>query len=176
MLVSAIHQHESAIAIHTPPSSGISFLPPTLSHPSRLSQSTGFELPSSHSKLPLGIYFIYGNVYIAVLLFPFFPPSPSFILGLMWRPWHMIILNFWLNQNQCLVLWIQWLMHVTTNTCYATKFTVLFFLLFISIMMITNAGAFICPIGHHTPWHTTYWNINLTINKCLLCLWHCDKH
>ena len=130
MLVSAIHQHESAIAIHMPPSSGISFLPPTPSHPSRLSQSAGFELPASHSKFPLSIYFMYGNVYISVLLFQFFPPSPSFLLGLTWSPWHMIILNFWMTKNQCLVLWIQWLMHVTINPFYATKFTVFFSIYF----------------------------------------------
>ena len=41
------------------------------SHPSRLSQSTGFELPASHSKFLLAIYLTYGNVYVSMLLFQF---------------------------------------------------------------------------------------------------------
>ena len=45
------------------PPSGSSLLPPTPSHPSRLSQSTRFELPASYSKFPPTIYFTYGNVY-----------------------------------------------------------------------------------------------------------------
>ena len=40
MLVSAIHQHESAIGIHTSPPSWTSLPPPTTFHPSILSQST----------------------------------------------------------------------------------------------------------------------------------------
>ena len=40
MLVSAIHQHESAIGIHMSPPSWTSVPPPTPFHPSRLSQST----------------------------------------------------------------------------------------------------------------------------------------
>ena len=49
-------------------------LPPA-SHPipppSRLPQSTGFELPASHSKFLLAIYLTYGNVYVSMLLFQF---------------------------------------------------------------------------------------------------------
>ena len=56
-MVYAIHQHEMAIGIHMSPP----FY--TLSHPSRLSQSTGFGFPASYSKLPLAICFTYGNVY-----------------------------------------------------------------------------------------------------------------
>ena len=39
-------------------------LPPnsSLSHPSRLSQNTSFGFPASYSKLPLAIYFTYGNM------------------------------------------------------------------------------------------------------------------
>ena len=60
VLVSAIHQHESAINIHISPSS----FPPTPYHPSRWSQSTGFKLPVSYSKFPLATYFTYANVYV----------------------------------------------------------------------------------------------------------------
>ena len=82
VLVSAIYQHELATGIHMPPPSRTSFSPPTPPHPtpphpSRSSQSTGFELPESHSKLPLAIYFKYGNIYVSMLLFQFVPSSPS---------------------------------------------------------------------------------------------------
>ena len=63
VLISAVHQLESAVGIHMSPPSGSSLLPPTPSHPSRLSQSTRFELPASYSKFPPTIYFTYGNVY-----------------------------------------------------------------------------------------------------------------
>jgi len=56
----------------------LSLEPPShLSHPSRLSQSMGFELPVSHSKFPLAMSFTYGNVYVSVLLSQFIPPSTS---------------------------------------------------------------------------------------------------
>ena len=77
MLVSAIHQHESAIGVHMSPPSWTSLPPPTPSHPSRLSQSTGFELPESHRKFPLAVCSTYGNVYVSVLLSQRIPPSPS---------------------------------------------------------------------------------------------------
>ena len=50
--ISAIHQRESATGIHMSPLSSASLPPFTPSHPSRLSQSTGFELPASCSKFP----------------------------------------------------------------------------------------------------------------------------
>ena len=50
VLVSAIHQHKSAIGIHMSPPSWTFLRPPTPSRPSRLSQSTMLELPTSHSK------------------------------------------------------------------------------------------------------------------------------
>ena len=64
----AINQHESTIGIHMSPPSWTCLPSPPTSHPSRLSQNTGFELPVSYSKLLLLIYFTYGNVYISVLL------------------------------------------------------------------------------------------------------------
>ena len=54
----------TAIGIHVFPPSWVSLPCPTPSHPSRLSQSTRFELPVSYSKFPLAIYFIYGNAYV----------------------------------------------------------------------------------------------------------------
>ena len=48
------------------PPSWTSPWPHTLSHPSRLSLSTGFELHASYSKFPLAIYFTYGNVHVSV--------------------------------------------------------------------------------------------------------------
>ena len=77
MLISAIHQQESAIGIHMPPQP--QNLPPT-SHPTRPSrwpQSPGCELPASCSKFPPAIYFAYGNIHISVLLSLLVPPSPS---------------------------------------------------------------------------------------------------
>ena len=57
VLVSAIHQHESAIGIHTFPHSWNSLPLPTLSHPFRLSQSTGLELIStSYLILHMAVY------------------------------------------------------------------------------------------------------------------------
>ena len=73
MLVSAIQQHESAIGMHMP----LLLEPPIPSHPTWLSQSTGFEFPALHSKFPLAIYSTYGNVYVSMLLFQLVPPSPS---------------------------------------------------------------------------------------------------
>ena len=55
--------------------------PPTPSHPSRLSQSTRFEFPTSYSKFPLAVYFPAGNVWVSVLLSRFIAPSPSCALS-----------------------------------------------------------------------------------------------
>ena len=59
------------------PPSWISPQPPSPSHPSRLSQSSGSELPASYSEFPLAVYFTHGGVYVSVLLSQFVPPSPS---------------------------------------------------------------------------------------------------
>ena len=53
VLVSAIHQHKSALGLHMSPPSGTSLPPPTPSHPSRLSQSSGFGFPEPYSKFLL---------------------------------------------------------------------------------------------------------------------------
>ena len=39
--------------------------PPTPSRPSRLLQSTGFQLPVSYSKFPLAVYFTYIHIFIS---------------------------------------------------------------------------------------------------------------
>ena len=74
VLASAICQHESAIGIHMTPPSWMSLTPPTPSHPTGLSQSTGFELPESYNKFLLVIYFAYSNLYVSMLLSLFILP------------------------------------------------------------------------------------------------------
>ena len=76
VLVSAIHQHDSAIHRYTCVPSFLN-LPPTTSHLSRLSQNAGFELLASYNKFPLAVCFTYGNVYVSVLLSPFPTMSTS---------------------------------------------------------------------------------------------------
>ena len=83
----AIHWHESAtgvhVSIHPEPSS--SLLPPSPSHPSRLSQCIGFECPASCIKLGLviqlgdqtWIWFTYGNIHVSMLVSQIISPSPS---------------------------------------------------------------------------------------------------
>ena len=66
VVVSAIHWHESAIGIHTSPPLWMSLPTPTPSHPSRLSQSTRYELPESYSKFPLAICFISDKAYVSI--------------------------------------------------------------------------------------------------------------
>ena len=59
-----------------PPSEPYSQLPPP-SHPSGLSQYTGFERPVSCIELGLVIYFTYGNIYVSMLFSQIIPPSSS---------------------------------------------------------------------------------------------------
>ena len=55
-----------------------SHLPP---HPTlQLVTEPLFELPESHSKFPLAIYFPYGNISFPVTPFPCIPPSPTSLL------------------------------------------------------------------------------------------------
>ena len=77
MLVSAIHRHESAIGTRMCPPSWASSPTSHPIHPSRLSQSTGSELPVLQTNFPLVIYFTHGNGYVSMLLSQFVPPSPS---------------------------------------------------------------------------------------------------
>ena len=75
-MASAIHQHELAIGIHICPPFWTSLTSASPSHPSKLSQSTRFELPASYSKFLPAICFTSHNVYISMLLLVC-PPSPS---------------------------------------------------------------------------------------------------
>ena len=51
--------------------------PPSPSHPSGLSQCTGFECPVSCIELGLVIYFIYGNIHVSMLFSQIISPLPS---------------------------------------------------------------------------------------------------
>ena len=62
-MVYSIHRHEMAIGIHMSPPSYPPPPPPFHFHPSRLSENPAFEFAASYSKLPLAIYFTYGNLY-----------------------------------------------------------------------------------------------------------------
>ena len=68
VMVFAIHQHESAIGIHVPPTSSCAFLlPSSPPYPSGMSQSTSFGHPDSCIELALVIYFTYDNIHVSVL-------------------------------------------------------------------------------------------------------------
>ena len=77
VLVSATHQHKSAIGMHMLPPSRTFLPPPTPSLAFRLSQSPGFGLPALHSKFALALCFAYGNLHVSMLLSQFIPLSPS---------------------------------------------------------------------------------------------------
>ena len=51
--------------------------PPSTSHPSGLSQSTGFEYPVSCIELGMVIYFTYDNIHVSILFSQIIPPLPS---------------------------------------------------------------------------------------------------
>ena len=53
----------------------ILYPPPSLIHPSRLSQSTSFGRPLSYIKLR--VYFTYGTEYVLMLFSQIIPPTPS---------------------------------------------------------------------------------------------------
>ena len=73
-MVFVIHQHELARGIHVSPHPEPS---PSPSHPSGLTQSTGFGCSASCIKLALVIYFTYGNIYVSMLFSQMIPPSSS---------------------------------------------------------------------------------------------------
>ena len=77
MLVSSIHQHESATDTHMSPPSRTSFPSPIPTHSSRLSQSPWFGLPLLPSKSPPAICFTKVKVYVSMVLSQFATASPS---------------------------------------------------------------------------------------------------
>ena len=107
-MVFAIHQHESTLGIHmSPPSWALLSLPaPPQSHPSRLSESTGFEFPASCIELPLAIYFTYGNICVSMLfsqikshplLLPLCPKVFSLCLCRLCCPAHRLVSTIFLD-------------------------------------------------------------------------------
>ena len=76
-MISAIHQHESAMGVYVFPHPKPASYLPSPPHPPGWSQCTGFECPASCIELTLVIYFTYGNVHVSVLFSQIIPPSPS---------------------------------------------------------------------------------------------------
>ena len=74
VMVFATHQHELAIGIHMSLPSWTPIPSSTPSHPSKLSESTDFEFPASYIRLPVAMYFTYGNVYVSMLFSQIIPP------------------------------------------------------------------------------------------------------
>ena len=79
MLVSAIHQHESAIGTHRDP---LSLEPPSDIPPLYVVTGHQVELLVSYGRFPLAFYFTYDNVYFNVTFsfcptvsFPYFRPT-----------------------------------------------------------------------------------------------------
>ena len=76
VLVSAIHQHESARGIHVSPPSRTPLPSPSPTHPSRLSQSTGlsFLCHTAHFRL---LSLLHTGMYVSMLVSQLVPHSPS---------------------------------------------------------------------------------------------------
>ena len=76
VLVSAMHQHESAIGLYvSPPCEPPPHLP---LYPTPLVVTEyQVELPVLNSNFPSPFSFTYGNMYISMLLSQFIPPSPA---------------------------------------------------------------------------------------------------
>ena len=94
VLVSALHQHESAIGTHMSPRSGTSLPPPTLSHPPRLSQSPGLSF-LSHTENSHWLSVLHVVVCNMLPCYsPFISPSPPTVLS-MWS-WKLTWLDIFL--------------------------------------------------------------------------------
>ena len=76
MVAFAIHWHESATGVHVSPISK-SLPAPFPSHPSGVSQCTGFACSVSCIELGLVIYFVYGSIPVSMLFSQIIWPSPS---------------------------------------------------------------------------------------------------
>ena len=74
--VFVIHQHELAIGIHSSLASCTTLPTPSLPHPSKLSQRTGFVCPVSYIRVQIVVCFAYGNIYVSMLFSQIIPPSP----------------------------------------------------------------------------------------------------
>ena len=72
----ATHQHESATGVHVFPILS-PLLPPSLYHPSGLSQCTSTKHPVSCIKPGLAICFIYDIIHVSMSFSQIIPPSPS---------------------------------------------------------------------------------------------------
>ena len=90
------------------PPSQIPLPPHSLSHPSGLSQYTGFECPVSCVELGLVIHFIYGNIHVSMLFFQTIPPSLS--------PQSPKVCSLYL----CLFCCLMYRVIVTINICFLT--------------------------------------------------------
>ena len=84
-MVFAIHQYASAVRIYVSPPS-YTFLPSSLSHPSRLSQSTSFGCPGSYIKLPLAV--------LHTVLYRCQCYSLSFLFSFIFISWRLITLQY----------------------------------------------------------------------------------
>ena len=86
MLVSAILQHESAVSINMSPPSWTSFLPPTPSYPSRLSESTRLSYlcypTTSHQLSILSVVMYMFQCYSLNSSHPLLPPLYSQVCSL----------------------------------------------------------------------------------------------
>ena len=82
------------------PSSCISLLPSTPSHPSRLSEHQ-VELPVLYRNFPLASYFTYGSVHVSMPLFQLVPPSPSLtvLTSLFSKSTSLVLPCKWVHQN-----------------------------------------------------------------------------
>ena len=90
--------------IYMSPPYGASLPPPIPFHPSRLSQSTRFELPASYRKCPLATYYTYGNVYVSVLKARFWSHicTPRFValftVAKMWKRCKCPLVGKWISK------------------------------------------------------------------------------
>ena len=122
-MVFAIHRHESAMGVHgcTGPPILNPLPPPSLPHPSGLSQSTSFGCPSSGIELALVICFTCGNIHVSVLfsqishphLFPQSPKVCSSHLCLFCLPAYRITITVFLNS---IYIYIYTHTHTHTHT------------------------------------------------------------
>ena len=79
-MVFAIHWHESAMGVpYMCPPPWTPLPPLSLSPPSGLSQSTGFECPVSCIQLGLVIYVTYGHIRISLLFSQIIPPGEEIL-------------------------------------------------------------------------------------------------